>query len=302
MNSGSAPSETVSIIIPTHNRAKLLPDALNSALTQGEHVTEVIVVDDGSTDDTPAIMRQWPDSRLIYHQQPQSGPAAARDRGVKHATGSYLMFLDSDDMLPPGSVERLLSVARHSPGEIPFGRASVHPNDPLGPHDYDFAIAERSGELLPELAFYNSGTIFASLFPRDMLKEAGGVTGTGCCHDCEDHDLALRLAVRYKFVYLPEIVYRIRMHQGNRHRSLLKQVWSCQRDAVARNLHQQGHHFLRRRAMAYFQGRIANALLQDGHTREAAQNYLRALWLWPVKKEAWKGLGRSLSRSKGTAS
>jgi len=296
MSDTSPTSIRVSVIIPTHNRAALLPEALNSVLTQGPAVTEIIVVDDGSTDHTADVIAQMGEPRIRYVQQANAGPAVARDHGLRLATGTHLMFLDSDDMLEPGIVSKLAAAATDHPGTVPFGRASVHTETPLNPAVYTFTLAERSGVLLPELAFYDTGTIFAAIYPKELLQRIGGFVDQGCCHACEDHDLALRLAFTTEFFYLPEMVYRIRMHGGNRHRAQRRNVWSCQRDSAARHLDRAGTKLLRRRVMAYFHGRIAESLREEGLSSQAAREYWHCLLLWPIKLGAWRGLAKSLFR------
>jgi glycosyltransferase involved in cell wall biosynthesis len=96
----------VSVIIPTYNRAFCLTRAVNSVLGQKGVDTELIVVDDGSTDETAGILRPLADAgRLILISQSNRGVAAARNAGLKRATGDYVAFLDSDDEYLPGKLE-----------------------------------------------------------------------------------------------------------------------------------------------------------------------------------------------------
>jgi glycosyltransferase involved in cell wall biosynthesis len=100
----SAPHPRVSVIIPSYNRAGLISQAIDSALQQtfGDH--EVIVVDDGSTDETAAVVRAYGD-RVGYVWTPNGGAGHARNVGMAHARGDYLTFLDSDDLLYPYALE-----------------------------------------------------------------------------------------------------------------------------------------------------------------------------------------------------
>jgi glycosyltransferase involved in cell wall biosynthesis len=99
----------VSVIIPTYNRAKLLQESVASALAQTSRVLEIVIVDDGSTDDTAKVVSSMPPPvRYIY--QRNSGLSAARNRGANAATGEYLAFLDSDDLWEPGKLEIQLAV------------------------------------------------------------------------------------------------------------------------------------------------------------------------------------------------
>jgi glycosyltransferase involved in cell wall biosynthesis len=99
-----ASDDRVSVIVPTYNRARLLPTALESALSQSHPDVEVIVIDDGSTDDTKAVIQPFLD-RIVYLETENGGPAHARNIGMRAATGRYLSFLDSDDLYLPGKLE-----------------------------------------------------------------------------------------------------------------------------------------------------------------------------------------------------
>ncbi|MDQ2998823.1 MAG: glycosyltransferase family 2 protein, partial [Chloroflexota bacterium] len=109
----------VSIIIPCYNYARFLPDAVASVLAQTFTSWELIVVDDGSTDATLTtarqLMTQYPDRRIRVFRQPNSGPAAARNTGAEHAIGTYLLFLDADDMLAPILLERATAILHAQP-------------------------------------------------------------------------------------------------------------------------------------------------------------------------------------------
>src|SRR5262245_66529899 len=96
---------TVSVVIPTYNRAGTVIDAVRSVLAQQFEDFELIVVDDGSTDDTAARVASIPDERLRYVAGPHAGVSAARNLGVRRATGSVIAFLDSDDVWHPGKLK-----------------------------------------------------------------------------------------------------------------------------------------------------------------------------------------------------
>ncbi|MGH7886221.1 MAG: glycosyltransferase family 2 protein [Candidatus Binatia bacterium] len=105
----------VSVIIPTYNNALLLPETLNSVLGQSFGGFELIVVDDGSTDDTAAVIeRDFP--QVKYNYQPNSGPAAARNVGVGLARGDYIAFCDHDDLWRQGHLRALLDGFAAYPG------------------------------------------------------------------------------------------------------------------------------------------------------------------------------------------
>jgi hypothetical protein len=107
---------TVSIVIPAYNQGHYLGAAIESALAQTYADVEVVVVDDGSTDDTKAVATRYADPRIRYVYQQNRGLAAARNTGIRESTGALLTFLDSDDLFLPSKVEVLLAAMDARPG------------------------------------------------------------------------------------------------------------------------------------------------------------------------------------------
>lgn len=103
---------TVSVIIPTYNRAELVPHAIESVLAQTFRDFELLVVDDGSTDDTREAVEAIEDPRVRYLYQENGGVSAARNYGAREANGEYLIFLDSDDTAYPDWLETMISVVQ----------------------------------------------------------------------------------------------------------------------------------------------------------------------------------------------
>lgn len=105
----------LSVIIPTYNRSRLVTEAIDSVLSQRcDHAIEVIVVDDGSADDTRAVLESYGD-RIRYRHQPNQGMNAARNHGVRLATGDYVAFLDSDDAWLPFKAALQIAVLERLP-------------------------------------------------------------------------------------------------------------------------------------------------------------------------------------------
>jgi glycosyltransferase involved in cell wall biosynthesis len=110
---GKNPPPLFSVIIPTYNYARYLPRALESVLNQPGDDYEVVVVDDGSTDETVELVRRYAiraNGTLSYAYQENRGPSAARNYGVKQCVGRYLLFLDADDALLPDALDRFRSI------------------------------------------------------------------------------------------------------------------------------------------------------------------------------------------------
>jgi len=102
---------TVSVVIPTYNRADVLPRAVDSVLEQTYENFEVIVVDDGSTDNTEDVVKSYADNRVCYISfDSNKGANAARNEGIKQGNGEYISFLDSDDEFTKNHIKKVLSV------------------------------------------------------------------------------------------------------------------------------------------------------------------------------------------------
>lgn len=167
----------VSIIVPARDAGAWLAQSLDSALAQSWSPCEIIVVDDGSMDDTPAVARRYAARGITVLAQPPRGVSAARNAGLAAARGDYVQFLDADDLLAPDKIERQLAALaghpralatcrwgrfRADPAQARFG-ASPYWRD-LATEDYLAAVA-RTGNVLP---------LHAWLVPRGIVEGIGG--------------------------------------------------------------------------------------------------------------------------------
>ena len=127
----------VSTVIPVYNRASLLVDAVDSVINQTYRPIEIIIVDDGSTDETPNVIadlfRRWPHLVKVVRQA-NAGPGPARQHGLELATGDFVQFLDSDDLLLPEKFSyQVAALLANSEAQICYGRSyeENYHNQPL---------------------------------------------------------------------------------------------------------------------------------------------------------------------------
>ena len=171
-----------SVIIPVLNGSRFIGEALRSALPQLEADDEVLVVDNGSTDDTLSVVRAVGDPRIAVLHQPKAGPAAARNMGIEAARGAFISFLDHDDMWPAGRTAGLMgSLAGNPEAQSVIGRMQVR--------------FEPGTERLPNYtAFEGRTTDLAFLGP--YMFRAGAVAAVGPFNETmrygEDVDFLLR--------------------------------------------------------------------------------------------------------------
>jgi len=196
----------VSVIIPTHNRARIVGEAIDSVLSQGYDDFELIVVDDGSTDRTEGLVASY-FPRLSYLYQRHRGVSAARNLGIASARGEYISFLDSDDLwLKEKLASQMRYMESHPACLICYTdeiwiRKGVRVN-PMNKHrKYSGMIFE---QCLPLCIVSPSSVLIA----RTLLDDVGLFDET--LEVCEDYDLWLRIAARYPlaFINTPLIIKR----------------------------------------------------------------------------------------------
>jgi len=212
----------VSVIIPTYNRESHLVEAIESVLDQSFQDFEVIIVDDGSTDGTAQIAEKYRNN-LTYYYQKNKGPAAARNFGIKQAHGTFIAFLDSDDLWLPKKLETQINLIKTNPqiricytDEI-WIRNGVRVNQKKVHRKYSGWIFPRC---LPLCIISPSSVIIH----RDVLDKVGLFNEDLIV--CEDYELWLRISALYpvEFIKTPLIIKR-----GGHADQLSKKFWGTDR-------------------------------------------------------------------------
>ncbi|MGF1459658.1 MAG: glycosyltransferase family 2 protein [Leptolyngbyaceae cyanobacterium] len=201
----------VSVIIPAYNCAATIAATLNSACGQHHSNLEILVIDDGSQDDTAATVLALADSdpRIQYLAFPNGGPAIARNRGIEKAQGQFIAFLDADDLWTPDKITAQLAAL------------AGHPQAGLAYSWIDW-IDEAGQFLRPGSHIQASGNVLEALILRNFIdngsnvlvrKEVFAQVGTfnPDLPPSEDWDLWLRIAGTYEFICVPQVqvLYRI---------------------------------------------------------------------------------------------
>jgi GT2 family glycosyltransferase len=206
----------VSVVIPTFNRAQFLPESLNSVLGQEGPSFEVVVVDDGSTDETATVLARYGASIRVV-ERPHEGIAAARNAGVAAARGRFVAFHDSDDVALDGRLA------------VPHTYLTEHPEFDVVVGNGVFLPPGGSGEaprpwLKPEVAAaldgreitfrevfrWNLGQLQATLISRKSLLAVGPLSSEFIILD--DLDIMLRLSLRYRAVFFDQPLFAYRRH------------------------------------------------------------------------------------------
>jgi glycosyltransferase involved in cell wall biosynthesis len=217
---------SVSIIIPTFNRAAFLKEAVDSVCAQTTEDWELIVVDDGSTDDTPGVMAAFRDPRIRYVSQARGGVAAARNSGVALSRASLIAFLDSDDLWLPEKLRFQFQFFSLNPAaaicqtEEMWIRRGQRVNPRVRHRKHSGWIFK---ECLP-LCIVSPSAVMMRLKTFDVL---GGFDET--LPACEDYDLWLRASLRYEIHTLSQM---LTVKRGG-HADQLSRQWGLDRWRIA---------------------------------------------------------------------
>ena len=226
----------VTVIIPTFNRGYCLAESIQSVLDQSFTDFELIVVDDGSTDNTPEVMNQFSDIHKISMKK-NRGVSFARNRGMEQARGEWIAFLDSDDLWERHKlVTQMKWVERHPDCHAVYTdeiwiRNGVRVN-PMNKH------RKYSGDIfrycLP-LCIVSPSSV---LLRAELLNEVGGFDES--MPVCEDYDLWLRIAIRFPFHFIEE---KLIVKRGGHEDQLSRKFWGMDRwrvQALQKLLHESG--------------------------------------------------------------
>lgn len=196
--------DKVSVIIPTYNRAELIGRAIQSVLNQNHFAGELIIVDDGSEDDTSDMVKALSSPDYIplrYHRISNSGPATARNIGVSLAKYHLIAFLDSDDHWYPNKISRQLEVLQKNPGYKichtgeKWLRRGVHLNQKN-------IHKPRPGNIFSHCLKICAVGMSTVLMHKSLFTQCGGFDPSMPC--CEDYDFWLRVSCHHEFLLLPD--------------------------------------------------------------------------------------------------
>lgn len=297
----------VSVIVPTFNRSELLLSALESIRCQTFRPIEVVVVDDGSTDDTLDIIRQWvakneaPGTFLIRcWKQANQGPNAARNLGIRESHGEFIAFLDSDDRWLPEKLEKQISVLKSDAdiGGVYCGLSNI-----------DLITGE---EVPSEPRSYPQGDLLQKLLIHDVTEATSCWVVRRACFskvgvfDIElparqDWDMWIRLSAQYRIGCVPEVLVEMGNHPGERVRSKAEREISAHQTIFRKYAHLRAQFpfwvslaarsaMYRRRGRVYFHRNISK--------KKAILMQLLAIAVWPFNFDSYAALA-GIAMNKG---
>ncbi|MFC1705982.1 glycosyltransferase family 2 protein [Planctomycetota bacterium] len=273
----------VSVVIPTNNRAALLRGALDSVLAQTYRDFEVVVVDDGSTDETPDLLSGY-GAPVRSIRKPHQGLSEARNAAIRASQGQLIAFLDSDDLWTPTKLERQIELFDEDPTlglvycdaeifECGTGRV-------LGLYSWTHPPHEEHA--LAQLFLCNFIPTLTVVVPRKVFDEIGGFCDAEWV--APDFDMWLRIAARYRIRAVREPLARRRKHAG-----MITHSWDWQRQlsrrltAIERAVKREPQRLacLQKQAEVNRLLRMGRSLSSEGRLSEARTLFFRAIRLQP---------------------
>ena len=264
----------VSVVIPTYNRAAYISEAIQSVLDQTYSDFEMIIVDDGSTDNTREIVGSFDDSRIKYIYQKNQRLPAARNTGTNASSGEYITFLDSDDILMENAVKKGVQILDEHP-EVAFSYTPNYSIDERGQiiglqkkgqkHSW---VREGTAQIREFLIDGHHIGVCATMMRRSYLYEVG-LWDTTYTDGSEDFNMLMRLARKYRVAYINESAGKVRVHQssmtGTRDLNELEKTNSRIFESIFQDP-EVGHLFSGLRSKAYF--RLYLRLALNAHIRK----------------------------------
>ena len=275
------PTPLVSIVIPTYNYGRYVTQAIDSALSQTYPHIEVIVLDDGSTDDTKARLKPY-EGRISYVYQENRGLSAARNAAIRLSRGDLVAFLDSDDIWLDDKLACQVAVLTANPGVGLVSCAFIEFDDRVGvkrtfvyPHHPDRAALRR------ELLFANVVSGGSGAVVRRALLERAGLFDERL-RGAEDWDMWLRLSLLTDFRVLPQPLVKVRtgfdsLSSAGNAAKMLENELKVYRKQVALDPVFRRSLVLRSRVLAFRFNRAAWAHMASGNRGQALLCLVRSL-------------------------
>jgi glycosyltransferase involved in cell wall biosynthesis len=231
MPSTSMRSELVSAVIPAHNAQATIAATISSIMAQTYRQMELIVVDDGSHDETATLVRKLagrnPRIRLI--RQSNKGPAAARNTGIEHARGDFVAPVDADDVWHPTKIEKQIEIMRRGGPRVGLVYCWARAIDENGYILFDLPAFSYRGDVFAPLILCNFVGSGSPLFRRKLALDAGGYDVSLAARGatvCEDLKFNLDLAERCDFDLTPEFLFGYTLRPGSRSSSTAEMLRS----------------------------------------------------------------------------
>jgi len=288
----NANNNLISIITPTFNRFDFIRDAIESVLTQTISNWELLIIDDGSTDDTKTVVASYlSDPRINYFFQDNQGQATARNNGLMHSKGQYICFLDSDNLWKPKKLEiQYESMVSNNNIDVVYGDGETI--NESGEVISTANMKRYSGNITEQLLRDNFVSFNTAMVRTACIKGIGGFDNSVRFGD--DYDLWLRLSAESRFLYIPEVFeqYRVMSDQISSNKEAR---FSSNKTTVERFLSKNpGIVSQRAIKIGYSAFYVRRGRYRLGQRRYlmAMQDFLKALRYTPFGVNVWRALAK----------
>ncbi|HUR99733.1 MAG TPA: glycosyltransferase family A protein [Pyrinomonadaceae bacterium] len=275
-------SQTVSVVIPTYNYGEFIATAIRSVLEQTRPPMEIIVVDDGSTDDTATVVATFGNS-VKYVRQENAGVCAARNRGVAESRGDLIAFLDADDIVEPTGLEKQLAKFA-SDEQIGFVHCGVREFDSETDRTIKLHLVGGEEGVADNLLLWEGPVIpcpGAGTVSRRAFDDVGGFDirmKVG-----EDWDFCYRVARKYKVGFVPEPLVNYRSHSKAAHRNVAEMERGMRRFyEKAFSTRDESVLALRKKAYGNFHKVMAGSYFHNGNYGDFARHAVQSIFMRPA--------------------
>lgn len=214
-------SESLSVVIPSYNYGRFIGEAIESVLTQTRPAAEVIVVDDGSTDDTEGVVTSFGENRVRYLRQENAGVSAARNRGVAESRGDLIGFLDADDTFESEKLE-LQTEKLFQDANVGLVHCGIREFDSETGDTVALNTDGKAGDVADGLLVWEEPVVNVSgsclVVRRDAFEAVGGFDTRMKCG--EDWDFCYRVARKFKVGFVAEPLVNYRSHGAAAHHNV----------------------------------------------------------------------------------
>jgi glycosyltransferase involved in cell wall biosynthesis len=292
---------TVSVIIPCYNCADTLHIAVDSVLAQQDASPRIVLIDDGSSDATPELMRtlqaRHPD-RIITDFQRNQGPAAARNRAIKSVNSDYIAFLDSDDYWPPDKLRTQIEFMQRHPN-IGLTHTAAFKID-AGGKQFQVMQIDRAydGKCFAKLLEINGVITSTVCMRREVVAQCGLFDESLATRS--DWEYWVRVAHDFEFGLLPETLCYYRVHDGNISNRLDQTCADHKKILMLNQARYGGHAAMATRfdqAWFIFHSRYAIRFAASGRYRAAMREWRDAARLRPLDMALHYGMARAIARA-----
>lgn len=288
--------ESVSVVIPAHNSAAWIRETLDSILTQTCPVLEILVVDDGSTDNIVDILR-WYHEPVKYVYQGHRGVSSARNSGIRMAKGDFVAFIDADDFWHPGKIKAQLELLFEQ--ELMWVSCETQPFDSNTQQAVkDLTLPMQDGDVLESLLMNNFIGSATPMIRRSVFDRAGYFNEAYEARIGEDWDMWLRIASYYPLGVVREKLAFQRLHSGSTMSSTsMKEKVLCLVGVIERAVDREPRRLnpLKHNALANIYYRAGVQLMKENQYGQAREYFFLELQCRPLKIESWIYLFMSMA-------